>query len=384
MRWILMLLLWNCQGPSANETASQPAWLSSTKYEWTLDQPVIATWKNAELRFATQALSLERRIPIVFDRRLDPNRVFSLEANDASLRETFGRLAAISQGSVSITSQTVYLGPMASAGRLRTLIALRQSDVQKVAGTLSAAKRKSLTGHRDLNWQDLETPQEIVQKIAAERNLRVQSADRLPHDLWAANDLPAISLAEALTLVLIQYDLTFRLDPTGTTVELIPIPEKVAMEKKWPLPRARVQAISRAIQDELPQVVVTDATAEELVAQGTQEQLEALEQLIRTMTSGTATKARPNAPTPLSKRRLTFQAKDAPLSAILEKISSTGIQFVFDRAELKQHGIDIDQLVAIDVKDVPPEELFDTLFSPLKIDFKVDGLKVVLSPAPKK
>ena len=383
MCWILMLLLGNWQVPAATETSSPISWLSSTKYEWTLDQPVIATWKNAELRFAAQALSVERRIPIVFDRRLDPNRVFSLETSDASLRETFGRLAAISQGSVSITSQTVYLGPLASAGRLRTLIALRHADVQKVAGTLSAARRKSLTGHRPLNWQDLESPLEIVQKIAAERNLRVQSAERLPHDLWAANDLPAISLAEALTLVLIQYDLTFRMDPAGTSLELIPIPEKVAIEKKWPLPRAKVEAISRAIQDELPQVI-TEATTEELVAQGTQEQLEALEQIIRTMTSGTATKARPKAPTPLSKRSLTFQAKDAPLSAILEKISSTGIQFVYDRAELKQHGIDIDQLVAIDVKDVPPEELFETLFSPLKIDFKVDGLKVVLSPAPKK
>ncbi|MDB5339917.1 MAG: hypothetical protein JWN70_5536 [Planctomycetaceae bacterium] len=377
-----MLMLLFCAGLSAaaDETQPAPAWLSGTKYEWTLDQPVVATWKNAELRFATQSLSEERRIPVVFDRRLDPNHVFSLEANDSSLRETFGRLAAISQGSVSVTSQTVYLGPMASAGRLRTLIALRHTDVQQVAATLSASRRKSLTERRPLNWQNLDTPLEVVQKVAAQRNLRIQYGERLPHDLWSATDLPAISLAEALTLILIQYDLTFRLAPTGTTLELIPIPEKVAIEKKWPLPRAKVEAISRAIQDELPQVV-TESTAEELVAQGTQEQLEALELLIRTMTSETAIKPRPKAPTPLSKRRLTFQAKDAPLSAILEKISSTGIQFVFDRAELKRHGIDIDQLVAIDVKDVPPEELFETLFSPLKIDFKVDGLKVVLSPA---
>lgn len=381
MYWILMLILGNGHGLFAATSEFPPDWLTGTKYEWTLDQPVVATWKNAELRFATKSLSEERRIPIVFDRRLDPNHVFSLEANDSSLRETFGRLAHVSQGSVSVTSQTVYLGPLAAAGRLRTLIALRHTDVQQVAATLSASRRKALTERRPLNWQNLDTPLEIVQRVAAQRNLRIQHSERIPHDLWAATDLPAISLAEGLTLILIQYDLTFRLDPTGTTLELIPIPDKVALEKKWPLPRARVEAISRAIQDELPQVV-TEATAEELVAHGTQEQLEALEQLIRSMTSGTSTKPRPQAPTPLSKRRLTFQAKDAPLSAILEKISSTGIQFVFDRAALKQQGIDMDQLVAIDVKDVPPEKLFETLFSPLKIDFKVDGLKVVLTAAP--
>lgn len=379
MPWILML--WLASWPlGAGEDGSQSvSWLSSVKYEWTLDQPVVATWKNSELRFAAKALSIERRIPLVFDRRLDPNRTFSLEANDPSLRETFRRLAAVSGGGISITSQTVYLGPLASAGRLRTLIALRHADIQRGAAKLSATRRKALTGPRPVSWQDLDSPQEIVQRIAGERDLRIQHLERVPHDLWAANDLPAVSLAEALTLVLIQYDLTFQLNPAGTSLELVPIPEKVALEKKWALPRTKVEAITRAVQEELPQVVTT-ASAEELVAQGTQEQLEALERMIRMMTEGTGTKKKTNSPSPLSKRRFTFQAKDAPVSAILEKISSTGIEFVYDRAELKRRGIDIDQLVAIDVKDAPPEELFERLLSPLKIAFKVDGLKVTLSP----
>ena len=380
MYWILLLSLWNWQDTAVQLPTSAPVWLTGTKYEWTLDQPVVATWKNAELRFATQSLSEQRRIPLVFDRRLNPNQVFSLETSDRSLRDTFERLAACSQGGVSITGQAVYLGPVSAAGRLRTLIALRHSEVQRIASTLGASRKKTLTERRPLKWPDLDTPLEIIQQIAAQRNLRIEHGERLPHDLWAATDLPPISLAEALTLVLIQYDLTFRLDPAGTSVELIPIPEKVTLEKKWPLPRAKMQAISRAIQDELPQVQISTAAApEELVAQGTQEQLEALEQLIRSMTSGTAPRKKATEPTQLSKRRLTFQAKDAPLSAILEKLASTGIQFNYDRSKLKQAGIDMDQLVDIDVKEVPPEELFETLFSPLKIEFQIDGLKVTLS-----
>ena len=376
--FFLILFLGGSLGAAQVDESASVAWLSGPKYEWTLDQPVVATWKNAELRFAAKSLSQQRRIPLVFDRRLDPNLMFTLETSDSSLRDTFGRLAAAAQGSVSVTSQTVYLGPLAAAGRLRTLVALRHADVQQLAAKLSVNRRKALTERRPLTWQNLDSPLEIVQRIAADRNLRILHSERLPHDLWAANDLPPINLAEGLTLILIQYDLTFNLDPAGTTLELIPIPEKIALEKKWPLPRAKVEAISRAIQEELPQVV-TAASAEELVAQGTQEQLEALEQLIRTMTSGTTAKKKPSTPTPLAKRRLTFQAKDAPLSAVLEKIAGTGIQFEYDREELKQQGIDMDQLVAIDVKDVPPEELFEKLFGPLKIDFQIDGLKVVLS-----
>ena len=68
-----------------------------------------------------------------------------------------------------------------------------------------------------------------------------------------------------------------------------------------------------------------------------------------------------------------------PLSAILEKLSETGIQFDYDRTALKRQGIDMDQLVAIDVKEVPPTELFDKLFGPLKLAYKVDGLRVTVT-----
>lgn len=372
MCWILILTLgiW--------PVAADVPWTTGAKFDWALDQPVVATWQNAELRIAARSLSEQRRVPLVFDRRLNPNQVFSLETTGIPLRESWGRLAAVSQGSVSITSNAVYLGPVAAAGKLRTLIALRQADLQQVATKLPTSKRKSLTARLPLSWRDLDSPTEILQRIADERNLQIQHGERVPHDLWGATDLPALSLEEALTLILIQYDLTFRLDAAGTSLELIPIPEKLAIEKKWTLPRSKVDTISRAIEDTLPEVVTT-STAEQLVAQGTQEQLEQLELLIRSVTSGAPVKKKPKAVTPLSKRSLTFQAKDAPLSAILEKLAGTGIEFEFDRAKLKQQGIDIDQLVAIDVKEVPPEKLFEALFHPVKIHFEIDGLRVVLS-----
>ena len=359
------------------ETTPIP-WLSGTKFEWVLDQPVIATWQNAESRFAARALSEQRRVPLVFDRRLDPNRMFSLQTTTESLREVFRKLAAVSEGSVSITSQTVYLGPPAAASKLRTLIALRHAEIQQIVTSLPTTGRKALTDRRPVKWEELDTPREIILRLVEERGLRIKGADLIPHDLWGPADLPPLLLAEALTLVLIQHDLTFRLNKSGTEVELVPIPEQVAVEKSWTLPRAKVEAITRAIETELPQVAAR-ATAEQLLAQGTQEQLEDLERLILAMTTGTTPRKKPDAPAPLSRRKLTFQAKDAPLSAILEKLSETGIQFDYDRTALKRQGIDMDQLVAIDVKEVPPTELFDKLFRPLKLAYKVDGLRVTVT-----
>ena len=75
---------------------------------------------------------------------------------------------------------------------------------------------------------------------------------------------------------------------------------------------------------------------------------------------------------------MTFQAKDVPLKAVLEKLATTGIQFEYNAETLRTGGIDIEQLIAIDVKDVPISEMFDKLFSPVGISYRVDGLKVNL------
>lgn len=381
MCWVYFLLSVWCLDPSdLTRDAASVEWMSGKKFEWALDQPVVATWQNAELRVATRALSEQRQVPVIFDRRLDPNLMFSLVTRSEPLRDVWLRLAKIVDGGVSITSQTVYLGPISAAGKLRTLIALRQDEIQQLATKLPTSQRSALNARHPLRWDDLTSPRDIVQGLAEERDLQVKGLELIPHDLWGATDLPPVSLAEAATLVLIQYDLTFRLSVAGKVVEmeLLPIPEMVAIEKKWPLPRAKADVISQAIQSELPGIT-TQATAEQLLARGTQEQLESLERIINSISSGTTSRKKPAPPAPLSKRRFTFQAKDAPLSAILDKLAETGIQFEYDRAALKAQGIDIDQLAAVDVKDVSPEELFEKLFQPLKIEYKIDGLRISLT-----
>lgn len=360
-------------------------WMIGKKFDWALDQPVVATWQNSELRIAVEALSEQRRVPVIFDRRLDPNRSFSLVIRSEPLHDVWPQLAKLADAGVSNTGQTIYLGPSISAGKLRTLIALRQDELQKLdLKKLPNQQRQRITGKQPLHWDDLDSPRDIMQQLATARDLQIKGLDQVPHDLWGAADLPPVSLPEATTLVLIQFDLTYRLDVSGktATLELIPIPEMVALERKWPLPRAKVEAISQAIRDELPDVM-TRTTTEQLVATGTQEQLEELERIVRSMTSGTVRPKKSAAPPPLSKRRLTFQAKDAPLSAILDKMSETGIEFEYDKALLKKAGIDMDQLVAVDVKDVRPEELFEKLFQPVGLAFRINGLKVSVIAAEK-
>lgn len=374
----LMAPLW-AQAKSAQSDTGSDAWMTGVKLGQALDQPVIATWQNAELRTALRALSLQRHVAIVLDRRLDPNHKFSLETRGETLQEVLGLLAKKVNGSLSITGQVVYIGPIDAVAKIRTLLTLRRDEIQKLASQLPSSQRSQWNRTRPLRWDDLDTPAEILERLIHERDpqLKAVGMNRIPHDLWATGATANVTLAEALTLILIQFDLTFQMNPTGTEIVIQPIPEKVSIERQFPLPKAKAEQISQAVRSVIPQLD-SQATPEQLVARGTQEQLDELERLIRSITNGTSSTKKTSSPAPLARRRMTFQAKDVPLKAVLEKLATTGIQFEYNVETLRTGGIDIEKLIAIDVKDVPISEMFDKLFSPVGISYRVDGLKVNL------
>ena len=59
--------------------------------------------------------------------------------------------------------------------------------------------------------------------------MTIAGLDQVPHDLWAAADLPPMSLVDRLTLIAIQFDLTFTIAADGAQVELVPVPQNLPM-----------------------------------------------------------------------------------------------------------------------------------------------------------
>lgn len=389
MSWLLMLLSLYCTDPatspsrnngsSRKTTAAKTAetkWLTGTKLDSALEQPVIATWQNGELRTVLKTLSEQRHVAIILDRRLDPHFSVTLDTSGDPLRSVLSKLADGVGGLLSVTGEAVYIGPTNSAAKLRTILALRQEELQQLPGS----RKSSLNAERPLQWEDLESPAEIVQRVIHDRDakLTLKNEAQIPYDLWAGGETPPVGFAAALTLVLIQFDLTYRFDSAGTAVEIIPIPAKVAIERRFSIPKAKASEISKVVRIEVPRLETT-ATPEQLIATGTQEQLEALERIIRSVSGGSGTTKKSAAPVPISKRRISFQAKGVPLNSILEKLATTGIRFEYDRDQLEQDGVKIEQLVDIDVKDVSLTEMFEKLFGPAGIKFQIDGLTIKLS-----
>ena len=85
---------------------------------------------------------------------------------------------------------------------------------------MPAAVSRPLLQPKPLAWPDFATPRDILTDLARQNGLTLEGLDRVPHDLWAAADLPPLSLVERLTLVANQFDLTFALSADGRTVTL--------------------------------------------------------------------------------------------------------------------------------------------------------------------
>ena len=64
----------------------------------------------------------------------------------------------------------------------------------------------------------------IVEQIAGRYKLKVKDLDRVPHDVWAHATLPSVNSYEALSLVLIQFDLTFQWNNDASTIQIVPLP----------------------------------------------------------------------------------------------------------------------------------------------------------------
>ena len=73
----------------------------------------------------------------------------------------------------------------------------------------SCARRSC--GKQQLAWPRLSEPRQVISAVIEQRGWRVAEPERIPHDLWAAGELPELSVAEVLTVLLIGFDLTFEL-----------------------------------------------------------------------------------------------------------------------------------------------------------------------------
>ena len=199
------------------------------------------------MRRAVTLLSQEHRIALFLDRRVDPDQKVDLSVQNLPLEEVLNRIADEHGFAVTLFGSVGYLGPPEATAKLRTLAILRREEAHRFGAEIE----RRLVQPGPLRWDDLATPRELLAGLAEQSGVTIAGMDRIPHDLWAAADLPSMSLIDRLTLLAMQFDLTFQISSNGRTLKLVPAPEDVAITREYPAGR-QAEALAAKWADLLP------------------------------------------------------------------------------------------------------------------------------------
>jgi hypothetical protein len=340
-------------------------------FEDALEQTISVTWQAQDLRSGLKGLSNARRVSILIDRRVDPSTELSLTVKSVPLRELLDRVAADLSLGISRLENTIVIGPRESTRRLRTDVELAAGQLVKASsdgGRVRALQRK-LT----LNWPDLTSPRELLDEVARRYELKIDNAELVPHDLWAAGALPSSNAAESLTVVLSQFDMAFEWSADLQSVRLVEQPRGPALEREFALRRGVAASIVDELRESLPGVTL-ELRGRRVSASGLFEELEQVQAALNPSVDRPT--SRPTGPKVTT---FTFEVRNAPLLDFMEKLEQqAGYSFEYDADQLVKAGVKLDGAVSLKMKDALPDELFKAMFDPLGLRHEVDGTTVRL------
>lgn len=326
-----------------------------------LDLPASIAWKGNPLRPALGNFSRAQRVAVWLDRRVDPGREVDLVLGDQPLDRVLQQLAGHLGLGRAYVGPVAYLGPQSAATRLATVAALRQNDVAK----LPAAVRDRLARPRPTSWPELSTPRELIEQCCREFGVTPYYLDRLPHDLWPAVELPPLTFAERMSLLLVGFEQTFELSRDGAAVRAVPLPENPMVERTYTL---------TASQKSLPNQLASRFPDARFETRGTQmqvtttaEQHDAIDRLLRGQKS-------PRTDPPVvaggDNTRYTMQISQAQLGNVIEGVATRLGLTVTWLPPARERAT---ERISFQVQQVPRDKLLDAIFANTGLKYRVNG-----------
>jgi hypothetical protein len=210
--------------PAVQVKRPVPRLLTSRAFQRTLSEKVTAKWRNVPLRKVLDGVSSTWKIGVLLDRRIDPTQTITLTVEAVPLQDVIVAITKLAATQAVAEGNVVYVGPPRVAAGLEKLVEQRAAEWRTAAKNWPRARRRALIALPTLHWNDLDRPRDVVKSFAAKFRLTVDGLDKIPHDLWAGATIPACSVSQGLSLLLVQYDLTFRWKPDGSGVAIVPLP----------------------------------------------------------------------------------------------------------------------------------------------------------------
>jgi hypothetical protein len=307
-----------------------------------------------------EGFSRTQKVAVMIDRRIDPGQPLQASLTNTPLAELLAAVAESRGLGVSLFESVVYVGPPATTRRLRTIAEMRKGELNQ----LNTRQRLAWLQGRAWRWEDLATPRELLGELAKEGKFEIKGLEMVPHDLWSGADLPPLGMTERLTLVLAQFDYTYRLDPAAAAIQLERMPAEVWVERTYP-GGSKAEELAEKLAAALPGVTARVADGK-LVVRGLVEQHEQI-------ASGVIRPPKPAAGSEESIDRKTFTltATNQSVKAILESLQQqVGLELKYDAAKLEKSGRSLDMLVSVVVKNATLDETLKAVLSAAGLTFR--------------
>jgi hypothetical protein len=321
---------------NAADGADRIDWNTGADFQRALADPCDILWAGNPLRQAMRSLSLARKVAILVARRVDPSKKLVVSLSGVALESALRTIAEQRGLSVTQHGAVVYIGPPAAVENLQPIAVSLDRDIR----LLPAAKRKKYQHIRTMAWDDFATPRELIERLGEESGLKIVGLDRVPHDLWAAADLPPMTLTDRLALVAVQFDLALRVADRGAGIELVPL----SAETRRPADQgaAAVRAAPRS-----------------------------------------TTNVKPDSPASIEQTRIDrLVVQDKPLGPVLKQLAGRlGLQLKIDEQAIRAAGISLDQLVSVRAEKATVDELLRQLLKSTGLTFHRRDRVVEIVPA---
>jgi len=369
----VLVLLASAPSAGSGETgkAAQSMWLTGPALTKRLSAPMDIVWSGKSFRAALESLSQAEKIAIVLDRRIDPDAPVDVAISGKPLAEALAAIAQHQNAAVCTVGPVVYIGPPAAARRLRTLVWLRSEEVK----TLPAETAKVWTRSRPFTWPDLAEPRQLLAQIARDSNIELKGLELVPHDLWAGADLPPLPLVERLSLVAIQFELTFTIAADGKTVTLVPIPDDLAIVRSYDGGRQPEQLAKR---------YASLAPEAQISLSGGKVWVKGLLEDHERIASPPRPPSQPEASQPRDIELVRIERlaiKNIPLGKALENIAAKlELQLHIDRQAIAAAGISLEQPVSVNASGLTVDELLAEMVKSTGLTVQRTGRTVRIAP----
>jgi hypothetical protein len=346
---------------SANSTLRGRDLKTGSDFFSALTQQRGVEWKGLPLHIATEQLSADLKLAIFLDRRVDPNTRIDVSADKAPVYQLLDELAESAKVEIAVIEFVVYLAPIGAGDQIG-------ARAQRVAEQRFPV---AWTGRRTLDWPRLSSPREQLEKMFALRRLRLGNAESIPHDLWRATHLPAMSLPLQSQIIAAGFDLDLKVNRNEGRFEPITTVEP-RYSDRYAVPKTHDWDTDRVVKI-LGDNVRIDAGVKAVTLVGTSWQHAKLAAILRQRPTKPIS---PNAPGTVV--QYTVPKTSGPLAKIIPALAKRLMLEVqlSDKIELK----DLDQVVEFSVTNATRKQLLDAIFADTKLANRVVKGKWIIEP----